>query len=141
MTITDKSITHPVLMDIRTGAVQELRWDDSARRTVKVPLKDSVMAVADAKFLDWLEVPLTPELEAERSGEQVKLHWKPSPGALRYEVERSSDFESWHRVGEVTAPLTDFSEKASLARRATYRVRTESANGRSPWSNPAWVGQ
>ena len=91
MTITDKSITQPVLMDIRTGDIQKLRWSDKAKRTISVPLKDSVMAVADARFLDWVETPQAPaELVAERSGEQMKLHWKPSPGALRFEVERST---------------------------------------------------
>jgi hypothetical protein len=142
MTINDKNISRPVLLDIRTGDIQLLSWVDKARRTVRVPLKDSVMAVADAKFLDWSEAPLTPrELVAERSGDRVKLHWKPDAAALKFEVQRSDDFGPWHRVGEVAGPLADFSDKASLARRATYRVRTESANGRSPWSNPAWVGQ
>ena len=142
MTIADRSITRPVLMDIRTGDVQELHWDDKAKWTVKVPLKDSVMAVADAKFLDWSEVPLTPgELVAERSGKQVKLHWKPSPGALRFEVERSDDFKPWHRVGEVTAPVAEFAEASSDANRSTYRVRATNANGTSAWSNPAWSGQ
>jgi len=142
MTVADQSITRPVLMDIRTGDVQELRWDDEAKRTVKVPLKDSVMAVADARFLDWSETPQTPgELVAERSGEQVKLHWKPSPGALRFEVERSDDFKPWRRVGEATAPVAEFTERSSDANRSTYRVRAANANGASPWSNPAWAGQ
>jgi hypothetical protein len=142
MTVADASITQPVLMDIRTGDVRELRWNDQAKRTVRVPLKDSVMAVADAKFLDWVETPQTPgELVAERSGEQVKLHWKPTRGALRFEVESSEDFKLWRRAGEVTAPLAEFSEKASDANRSTYRVRATNANGRSPWSNPAWPGQ
>ena len=142
MTITDKSITRPVLMDIRTGDIQKLRWSDKGKRTVKVPLKDSVMAVADARFLDWVETPQIPaELVAERNGEQIKLHWKPSPGALRFEVERSDDFNPWSRVGEVTAPVAEFSEKSPDAKRSTYRVRATNANGASPWSNPAWAGQ
>ena len=37
MTITDKNITRPVLMDIRTGDIQKLQWDDEAARSVKVP--------------------------------------------------------------------------------------------------------
>jgi hypothetical protein len=107
-----------------------------------VPLKDSVMAVADASFLDWSETPETPgELVAEGGGQQVKLHWKPSPGALRFEVERSDDFKPWRRAGEVTAPVAEFSEKPSDANRSTYRVRATNANGTSPWSNPAWAGQ
>ncbi len=142
MTVTDKSITQPVLMDIRTGDIQKLRWSDKAKRTISVPLKDSVMAVADARFLDWVETPQAPaELVAERSGEQMKLHWKPSPGALRFEVERSDDFNPWHRLGEVIAPVAEFSEKSPEAKCSTYRVRATNANGASPWSNPAWAGQ
>jgi hypothetical protein len=142
MTVADSRITRPVLMDIRTGDIRELGWNDKAKRTVKVPLKDSVMAVADASFLDWLEAPQTPgELVAERDGEQARLHWKPSPGALGFEVECSDDFKPWRRAGEVTAPAAEFSEKASKARRSTYRVRATNANGPSPWSNPAWAGQ
>ncbi len=142
MTVADTSITQPVLMDIRTGDVQELRWIDKAKRTVEVPLKDSVMAVADARFLDWFEIPQTPgELVVDRRGEQIKLHWKPSPGALRFEVQRSDDFNPWRRVGEVTAPVAEFSEKSSDANRSTYRVRATNAKGTSPWSNPAWAGQ
>jgi hypothetical protein len=142
MTITDASITRPVLMDIRSGNIQELPWLDAGKRTVSVPLKDNVMAVADASYLDWAEVPLTPgELVVAQDGEQIKLHWKASPGSLRYEVQRSDGYSPWQQVGEVTAPAAEFSEKSSDAHRATYRVRAINANGKSPWSNPAWVGQ
>ena len=142
MTITDKNIRRPILMDIRTGDVKVLHWADKARRTVKVPLKDSVMAVADESYLDWSEVPLTPgELAVSRDGDLAKLSWKPSPGAVRFEIDRSDDFQPWHRVGEVSAPASEFSEKAPPARHATYRVRAENATGDSPWSNPAWQGQ
>jgi len=141
LTITDPNITRPILMDIRKGDIQELRWSDPAKRTVKVPLKDSVMAVADAKFLDWSEVPLTPaELVAEASGAQVKLRWTASPGATQFEVQRSGNFGPWRQVGVVTAPLAELVDSTS-AQPATYRVRAVSAKGASPWSNPAWVGQ
>jgi hypothetical protein len=142
MTIADQNITRPVLMDIRTGGVRELRWKDKAARTVEVPLKDSPMAVADAAFLDWSETPTTPaELVAAKSGARVSLHWKPSAGALKFEVQRSDDFHPWRPVGEVNASSSEFSEKSSDARRSTYRVRAAGAKGPSPWSNPAWVGQ
>ena len=100
------------------------------------------MAVADAKYLDWTEVPLTPgELVAERRGEQVELSWKASPGALRYEVQRSDDFKPWIGEGEVAAPKVEISAPLSKAHRSTFRVRARSANGASPWGNPAWIGQ
>jgi len=142
MTIADKDITRPVLMDIRSGDIRELSWVDKHKRTVKVPLKDSVMAVADVKFLDWFEVPRTPAgLVAERRGEQVMLHWNPGSPGVRLEVQRSDDFNPWRKVGEVTAPAAEFSEAPANALHSTYRVRATNANGSSPWSNPAWVGQ
>jgi hypothetical protein len=132
----------PVLMDIRSGAIKELHWKDAAKRTLEVPVKDSVMAVADAVFIDWRETPPTPgELIAERSGRQVKLRWKPSPGAHKYEVQRSDDFGTWRRAGKVTAPAAEFSEAAPGAPQSTYRIRATSTEGPSPWSNPAWPGQ
>ena len=142
MTIVDPTIARPVLIDIRTGDVRTLQWLDPNKRTVRVPVKDSVMAVADAKYLDWTEVPLTPgELVAERREEQVKLSWKASPGALRYEVQRSDDFKPWIGEGEVAAPKVEISAPLSNAHRSTFRVRARSSNGASPWGNPAWIGQ
>lgn len=140
MTIKDKNITRPVLMDIRTGDIQQLEWVDKRKRTVMIPLKDSVMAVADARFIGWTELPRTPDgLVGERRAQQVKLQWDPSAAAVTFEVQRSDDFGPWHRVGQTAAPLAVFSERAPAARHATYRVRAISAAGRSPWSNPAWV--
>jgi hypothetical protein len=142
MTVADRSIVRPILMDIRNGGIKQLDWKDAAKRTLEVPVKDSVMAVADAAFIDWRETPPTPgALVAERSGRQMKLRWKTSLGALKYEVQRSDDFGPWRRMGTVAAPATVFSEKAPGARQSTYRVRATSANGASPWSNPAWPGQ
>jgi hypothetical protein len=142
MTIADRTIVRPILMDIRSGDIRELHWKDAAGRTVDVPVKDSVMAVADAAFVDWREVSPAPgELVAERGGERLKLHWKPSPGALKFEVQRSDDYGPWRGVGELAAPAREFSETPSPARHATYRVRATSANGPTPWSNPAWAGQ
>ena len=99
----------------------------------------NVLAIVTTLAIVILATPA--ELVAERSGEQITLHWKPSPGALRFEVQRSDDFNPWRRLGEVIAPVADFSEKSPDAKRSTYRVRATNANGASPWSNPAWAGQ
>ncbi len=142
MTIRDKAVVRPVLMDIRTGDVTELRWKDAQKRTVDVPVRDSVMAVADAGYIDWREAPATPaELVADVNGQRVALRWKASSGAERYEVQRSDDLGPWRRVGEVAAPQTEFLDAASGGRQSTWRVRGLGAGGVSPWSNPAWPGQ
>lgn len=142
ITIADRGIVRPVLMDIRTGGVRELHWKESGKRTLEVPVKDSVMAVADAAYIDWNEAPQTPgELVAERSGQQVTLHWKPSPGAVTFEVDRSDDFAPWRKVGQVSSPGAEFSDSAPGAHQSTWRVRAVNTNGSSPWSNPAWPGQ
>jgi hypothetical protein len=142
LTITDPRITRPILMDIRTGKIQELHWTDEAKHTLSVPLKDSVMAVADATYVDWAEVPETPtEFVAQRSETKTTLRWKASPGAVTYEIQRSGEFGPWTEVSNVSAPASQFIESTPTPERATYRVRARNANGYSPWSNPAWVGQ
>jgi hypothetical protein len=142
MTIADRAIVHPILMDIRTGDVRELEWKDATKHTLEVPVKDSVMAVADAAFIDWRETPPTPgELVAEHSGQQVKMRWKASASALKYEVQRSDNFGPWRRVALISSPAAEFSEPAPAAQQSTWRVRAANANGESPWSNPAWLGQ
>ena len=140
--ISDPGITNPVLMDIRTGAVRELHWSNAAARTVNVPVKDSVMAVADASYLDWKEVPLAPgALVAAQNGKRSDLRWEASPGASSYEIQRSVNLGPWSVVGTVAAPHSAFSDKSTPGTHTTYRVRARNANGYSPWSNPAWEGQ
>jgi hypothetical protein len=142
LTITDPKITRPILMDIRTGKIQELHWIDREKHTLSVPVKDSVMAVADATYVDWTEVPETPrEFIAKRSGTGTSLLWKASPGAVTYEIQRSCNFGPWIEMSQVTAPVSDFTERTPAPGQATYRVRARNANGCSPWSNPTWVGQ
>ena len=140
--IADPAITHPVLLDIRTGDVKKLDWTDDTARMITVPVKDSVMAIADASYLDWKEVPLTPgALVASQNGARTELRWEPSPGVKSYEVQRSTDFRPWVSLGKVPARLTSFSTKTLPGSHLTYKVRATNANGSSAWSNPAWIGQ
>ena len=140
--IADPAITHPLLLDIRSGDVKKLDWTDPGARTVTVPVKDSVMAVADASYIDWEEVPPTPgALVAAQNGDRTELRWEASSGAKSYEVQRSTDFGPWAVLGHVAARLTAFSAKTTPGLHLTYRVRAANANGSSAWSNPAWVGQ
>jgi len=51
-------------IDVRTGKVKPATWNDEKRRTVQIDLKDSVVAIADASFLDW---PFAPEERQKKS--------------------------------------------------------------------------
>ncbi len=138
LAIRDSSVQTPILIDVRTGAVKALAWKSPG--VVRVPLKDSVMAVADASYLDWAEVPETPGgLRVTPSGGARTLEWKAFGEPHRAEIERSLDFGPWEHVEEVRSGETRFRDAQSLRGHVTYRVRTLGASSPSAWSNPAWV--
>lgn len=134
----DPALKNPILIDVRTGAVTALTRKD--RGAVPVPLKDSVMAVADASFLDWPEVPEAPaELRASRAGRAIRLHWKRYDEAIRFEVQRSIDYSPWQPLAETAPDKTEFSDPGVRKGHITYRVRAVGKHGPSAWSNPAWL--
>jgi hypothetical protein len=136
LVLNDADLRNPVLIDVRTGVYRPLPWKE--RGIVSVPLKDSVMAVADASYLDWPLLPETPgELRAERAGQGVKLSWRHYGKPSRTEVQRSADLGSWQKLAEVTPRETDFSDHRPVKGRSSYRVRAVGKNGSSAWSNPA----
>jgi len=138
LAIQDQALRDPVLIDVRTGEVMPLRW--AAKGSLAVPLKDSVMAVADASYLDWLEVPEAPgELRATLSSGSVTLDWKSYSGPSRTVIQKSLDFGRWRAAGEVAPGESHFEESVRAKGRVTYRVMSVGNTGASPWSNPAWV--
>lgn len=140
--IDDPAIKQPILIDIRTGDVSKLKWKSRKDRTIMVPVKDSVMAVADATYIDWQEVPSTPGgLVADKGVGGTELRWDTSPDATQYELQYSADYGHWTPLGQVAAGTTHFSDSLSSVQRVTYKVRAINKNGASPWSNPAWIGQ
>ncbi|HEX6804449.1 MAG TPA: fibronectin type III domain-containing protein [Terriglobales bacterium] len=138
--IPDEQIQNPVLIDVRSGKITPAAWLDRKARTIRVELKDSVLAVADASFMDWSPVPEAPwGLTAKRSGEQVTLHWKPVQ-CDGFEVQQSIDSSAWKTIAHVPSKATSFSEHVPEGGHVSYRVRAVGV-GESAWSNPAWVTQ
>ena len=135
--VEDAELRHPILIDVRTGAITPLAWKSSG--VLSVPLKDSVLAVTDSTYLDWPEVPVTPgDLRATRQGENITLQWSTYGAPSRVEIQRSIDYGPWKKVAEVEEGKTTFSEPANGLGRVTYRLRALGKNGSSAWSNPAW---
>jgi hypothetical protein len=137
--VSDPQLRRPILIDVRTGKVARLNW--KRQGLLDVPLKDSVMAVADASYLDWPNLPATPgQLQATKKGGRVMLQWsiygKPSPT----EIDRSVDYGSWRRVTQIGPGITKFFTTPPMhSNHITYRVRLVGPHGASAWSNPAWV--
>jgi hypothetical protein len=136
--VNDPLLRTPILIDVRTGAVERLNWLTPG--TLRVPLKDSVMAVADASYLDWPELPEAPaELTVARAGTAAKLHWTTYGGIEAVEIERSVDFGTWHAVARSPARSREFTASLHAKGHITYRVRALGKHGASAWSNPAWL--
>ena len=138
--ILDPQIQNPLLIDVRTGAVTPATWKDKQARTLRIVLKDSVVAVADASYLDWSQAPEAPgPLIAKQTGEKVQLEWKGYGASSGFEIQRSVDWSDWQKVAQAAANTSTFSEQLPPGLHITYRVRALRKDAVSPWSNPAWI--
>lgn len=138
--IPDRQITNPIVIDLRKGKITPATWSNKETRTVRVELKDSVVAVADASYIDWPEAPGSPApLIAKHMGDKVRLEWKANGKNTGYEIQRSIDWGNWQTAGKVEERTSSYSEQLPPGRHITYRLRAFGAQAPSAWSNPAWV--
>jgi len=136
--IPDRQIQNPILIDLRTGRITPAVWHDKEARTLAIGLSDSVIAIADASYLNWLEMPETPApLSAKKVGDKVVLEWRGK--ATGFEIQRSIDWATWEVVARVKSDQLSYSEAQPAGTHVSYRVRGLGVDGTSPWSNPAWI--
>jgi glycosyl hydrolase family 39 (putative alpha-L-iduronidase) len=141
--VTNSSILNPVLVDVTSGEMIPLSWKSGTSDTLdEVPLKDSVMAIVDEEYFDWMELPEAPsELILTRAGRDARLTWRVHGGnAETVSVERrAGDGGPWQSVAKLPASQTSFVDKqSSNAHGATsFRVAAENRAGRSAYSNVA----
>jgi hypothetical protein len=133
-------IRNPILIDVRTGRVTPLVWVNRETETLKIPLKDSVVAVTDSSYLSWPEAPEAPgELAATLFGRDVHLQWRKYGNPSGFEVQRSRDWGTWEKVAELQADQLAYKERIPQGAHITYRVRSLAPQATSAWANPAWV--
>ena len=148
-------IKDPVLIDITSGTVKPLRWKDAAGGlTEPVPVRDSVMAIADASYFDWSELPEAPSsLKVATAGDGLRLTWElHGKGATGVVVERRVESArgtaaspagsgAWETFGVTLAAGSTEVTDSTVPRgaRVSYRVRAVNAAGQSAYSNVAWV--
>jgi hypothetical protein len=129
-----------VLINVRTGEIKPAAWSNKQTRTVRVDLRDTVMAIADASYLDWPVAPEAPwRLVARKSDGEVQLKWQAPGMVTGFEIQRSSDWGIWQKVAERKPEELNYSEKLLPGRHISYRVRALGEGTPSAWSNPAWV--
>jgi hypothetical protein len=145
LTIKNSGIEHPVLIDVVSGNVQPLSWEKGTTDTLgSVPVRDSVMAIADRDYFDWTVLPEAPSsLNARVSGGEVRLTWENhganSTGVV---VERRIGDGPWKRIANLPpAGLRHDDTAVPAATAIAYRVRAINEAGESAYSNVVHAGR
>jgi hypothetical protein len=131
-------IDHPVLIDLDADGITELHWQSSGGGPwLRVPVGDSVMAIADASYFDWPILPAAPSgLRVALTGASAVLTWRPgdeyTTGVI---IEKRLDQSGkWAQIAQLPGGATTY--KDSKASKDTYyRVRSLGASGKSGYSN------
>jgi hypothetical protein len=143
LTLRNTAIRNPVLIDVVSGEISPLEWKAGSTDSLEaVPLRDSILAIADASYFDWPILPQAPSgLHAKLSGNTVNLQWElhnDEARATRVAIERrSGNTGPWQRIATQPA-ATQFTDPAPPTV-ACYRIRALNDKGESAYSNIARI--
>lgn len=136
--IEGSGIRRPVLIDVDSGSVTALAWKNEAAGEVgPVPVRDSVMAIADADYFDWTTLPEAPSsLSVTMAGSDPRLTWELHGGDVTgVVVERRVD-HNWEKIANLPAGTSSYTDSTLPdGGQASYRVRAVNTNGESAYSN------
>jgi hypothetical protein len=139
MSLTGTGIAQPVLIDVDSDSVSRLAWDGSPDSVLRhIPVKDSVMAIADDRYFDWDVLPEIPApLKVETRGPAAKLTWPPADAGTRILVEHlANGLKGWSEIQKLSGGVTSYQvNDAARTGNAAFRIRAANAFGRSGYSN------
>lgn len=145
LSIKTSGIEHPVLIDVVSGDIKPLAWKKDTTDTLEaLPLRDSVMAIADESYFDWPVLPETPSsLNVVSLGGSLKLTWalhEESKGILiERQIGISSDKRAsgdWQKLARLPGATTEYTDRnAPRGKSVGYRVRAFNDAGESAYSN------
>ncbi|HKW97013.1 MAG TPA: hypothetical protein VJN43_04725 [Bryobacteraceae bacterium] len=146
LAIHASGIEHPVLIDVVSGAISGLEWKKGTNDVVEsVPVRDSILAIADENYFDWPVLPEAPSgLKAARDSAGVKLTWEMHGGNPTGAIveRRAGNTGTWSAISTAPAPSTEYTDsEAPNESVLCYRVRAKNAAGQSAYSNIARVGR
>ncbi len=144
--IENSGIREPVLIDITSGEITALAWKQGTTDTLTaIPVRDSILAIADASYFDWPVLPEAPSgLTARSSGASVELHWilhGGSPSKVAIERRVGNTGARWERIATEATGMQFNDAGAQRGSVVCYRVRAINAAGESAYSNIARVGR
>lgn len=147
--LKNTGIEHPVLIDVVSGDIKPLTWKKGTTDTLEaLPLRDSVMAIADESYFDWPILPETPSsLDVVSMGGSLKLTWavhEESKGIIiERQIGNSSDKRAsgdWQKLARLPAPTTEYMDSSPPHGKSVgYRVRAFNDAGESAYSNVARI--
>jgi hypothetical protein len=137
--LKNSGIKNPVLIDVVSGEIQPLQWKPGTDDTFEaLPVRDSILAIADASYCDWPVLPEAPSgLSADVSGVDITLHWQMHEGGpSKVAIERrQGNTGAWERLA-TPAVRTEFRDKKTADGSVVcYRVRAINGSGQSAYSN------
>jgi hypothetical protein len=143
LTIANSGIHHPVLIDVVSGTIEPIDKPETSDVFPNLPVRDSVLAIADQDYFDWPVLPEAPSsLHATASGNAIRLRWEMHDGAINAIVERRGGAGGgWTRVATQTAGNAEYTDTAAPAGQVSYRVRASNPNGASAYSNVVCISR
>ncbi len=109
--IKNSGIKKPVLIDVVSGDITPVEWKKGTTDTLEsLPLRDSVMAIADADYFDWPVLPEAPSGLAisNQPNNMLSIAWTPHADGKDFVVERRvGRTGSWTRFKAPLAESTD----------------------------------
>jgi hypothetical protein len=145
LTLRHAGIKHPVLIDVVSGKITPLKWKQGTTNTLgSVPIRDSVLAIADEDYFDWPVLPQAPSsLDAAVDGKSIDLTWAVHGGhstQIRVERRHGNSGAAWEAIATLPAPAHTYSDSHAPASGVVcYRVRALDRAGSSAYSNIARV--
>ena len=142
--LKNTGIREPVLIDVVSGEISALEWKRGTADTLEaLPLRDSILAIADANYFDWPVLPEAPSgLTAQSSGGGLDLRWMLHDGhPTKVAIERRAGNNGrWERIATPPAG-TQFTDRSTPGGTVSYRVRAINDAGESAFSNIARVNR
>lgn len=142
LNLENTGIRRPVLIDVGSGKITPIEWQAGTTNVLQlVPVRDSVMTIADEDYFDWPVLPEAPSsLTASAAGDVVKLGWEvhggdPTDVAVERRTGSGDPAAKWDRIATLPAAATGYSDSAARGQELSYRVRALNAAGESAYSN------
>ena len=132
-----------MLIDVVSGEIKRVAWKKGTSDTLEaLPLRDTVIAIADESYFDWPVLPETPSsLNVIFSEGSLKLTWAVHAETKGVNVERqiingSAGRGNWQKLARLPAVTTEYSDTGvPRGNSVGYRVRAFNDAGESAYSN------